>query len=115
MVYRYLNDDGSRAGKGLFDLHLLVSRSVGAHRRNGRFAAHLREMLRHANHLGLYSEELSPTSGEFLGNFPQAFTHIALINCAHTLSEVKRRASTPEAVPVEAVTASPLSSLSPSV
>jgi len=41
-------------------------------------------MLGHANHVGLYSEEISG-SGEALGNFPQAFTHIALISAAFNL------------------------------
>ena len=42
------------------------------------------KMLTYANHLGLYSEEIG-SSGEQLGNFPQAFTHLALIDSAITL------------------------------
>ena len=41
-------------------------------------------MLGHSNHLGLYSEEIGAT-GEALGNFPQAFTHLSLISAAYNL------------------------------
>jgi len=41
-------------------------------------------MLTYANHLGLYAEEIGP-SGEAMGNFPQAFTHLGLISAAFTL------------------------------
>jgi GH15 family glucan-1,4-alpha-glucosidase len=41
-------------------------------------------MLTYANHVGLFAEEIGPT-GEQLGNFPQAFTHLSLINAAINL------------------------------
>jgi GH15 family glucan-1,4-alpha-glucosidase len=42
------------------------------------------QMLGYANHLGLYAEQTG-LSGEALGNFPQAFTHLALISAAFNL------------------------------
>jgi GH15 family glucan-1,4-alpha-glucosidase len=42
------------------------------------------KMLGYGNHLGLYAEETG-ASGEALGNFPQAFTHLALISAAYNL------------------------------
>ncbi|HUS06596.1 MAG TPA: glycoside hydrolase family 15 protein, partial [Bryobacteraceae bacterium] len=42
------------------------------------------QMLGYANHLGLYAEQIGPR-GEALGNFPQAFTHLALISAAFNL------------------------------
>ncbi|MFQ6671990.1 MAG: glycoside hydrolase family 15 protein, partial [Candidatus Tectimicrobiota bacterium] len=44
------------------------------------------KMLTYANHLGLYAEQIGPT-GEALGNFPQAFTHLALISAAYNLDK----------------------------
>jgi GH15 family glucan-1,4-alpha-glucosidase len=46
-------------------------------------------LLSHASPLGLFSEELDPATGEQLGNYPQAFTHIGLINCAVTLQRAQ--------------------------
>jgi GH15 family glucan-1,4-alpha-glucosidase len=45
------------------------------------------KMLGYANHLGLYSEQLG-SNGQHLGNFPQAFTHLALISAATYLDRV---------------------------
>jgi GH15 family glucan-1,4-alpha-glucosidase len=42
-------------------------------------------MQTYGNHLGLFSEEIDSTGGQ-LGNFPQAFTHLSLINSAITLN-----------------------------
>ena len=43
------------------------------------------KLLSFASPLGLYAEEIDPRTGRHLGNFPQAFTHLALINAVATL------------------------------
>jgi GH15 family glucan-1,4-alpha-glucosidase len=57
------------------------------------------KMLGYANHLGLYAEQLGPR-GEHLGNFPQAFTHLALISAAYDLNRRLDAAGRGDAAPV---------------
>jgi GH15 family glucan-1,4-alpha-glucosidase len=51
----------------------------------------LRQILEHASPLGLYAEEVDALTGRALGNFPQAYSHVALINAALTLEEQRAR------------------------
>ncbi|MEU9055038.1 glycoside hydrolase family 15 protein [Streptomyces sp. NPDC048384] len=88
LVYRYnpeASPDGLRGSEGTFSLCTFMY--VDALARAGRTDQArlvLEKMLTYANHLGLYSEEIDLT-GRQLGNFPQAFTHLALIDAAITL------------------------------
>jgi pentatricopeptide repeat protein len=85
LVYRYVGDaasDGFDDGEGTFSICTFWW--VEALARAGRLEeARLcfEKMLTYGNHLGLYSEEIG-SSGEALGNFPQAFTHLSLISAA---------------------------------
>ncbi|HKA09273.1 MAG TPA: glycoside hydrolase family 15 protein, partial [Candidatus Dormibacteraeota bacterium] len=89
LVYRYdpsASPDGLRGHEGTFSICTFWY--VDALARSGRVAeARLvfEKMLTYANGLGLFSEEIGPT-GEQLGNFPQAFSHLALINAAINLN-----------------------------
>lgn len=82
-VYRYRTEDGFDGEEGAF---LICSFwLVDAYLRLGMYseAENLFErLLGHANDLGLYAEEIDTRSGAFLGNFPQAYTHLALISGA---------------------------------
>ena len=46
----------------------------------------LERLMTHANCVGLFSEDIEPWTGMLLGNFPQAYTHVGLINTAVTIS-----------------------------
>jgi GH15 family glucan-1,4-alpha-glucosidase len=53
--------------------------------------ARFRRLLGFANDLGLFAEQVDPASGEALGNFPQAFTHVGLLSAAVALERAQRR------------------------
>jgi len=88
LVYRYdpaASPDGLRGSEGTFSLCTFAY--VDSLARAGQLdkaRITFEKMLTYANHLGLYSEEVALT-GEQIGNFPQAFTHLALVDAAITL------------------------------
>jgi GH15 family glucan-1,4-alpha-glucosidase len=94
LVYRYrshVTDDGFEAEEGTFTICTLwlclALHQIGA---RDEALALFGQTLSYANDLGLLSEELSP-NGEQLGNFPQAFTHIAIIACADAFARASAR------------------------
>jgi GH15 family glucan-1,4-alpha-glucosidase len=93
LVYRYNTDethDGLEGEEGTFNICTFwlvealtrASEAEPARLEDARLI--FEQMLGYANHLGLYAEETG-THGEALGNFPQAFTHLALISAAYNL------------------------------
>jgi len=88
LVFRYdpsISPDGLEGEEGTFSLCSFWY--VEALTRAGRLEdarLALEKMFTYANHLGLYAEEVGAT-GDQLGNFPQAFTHLALISAAINL------------------------------
>jgi pentatricopeptide repeat protein len=88
LVYRYdpaASPDGLRGSEGTFSLCTFAY--VDSLARAGQLdkaRVIFEKMLTYGNHLGLYSEEIALT-GEQVGNFPQAFTHLSLIDAAITL------------------------------
>jgi GH15 family glucan-1,4-alpha-glucosidase len=100
LVYRYRSDDGVAGDEGAFVFCTFWL--VDALALSGRIdeARRIFEGLAgRANHVGLYSEQIDPATGAFLGNFPQAFSHIGLINSALYLAHAESR-ETPIPAPI---------------
>ncbi len=90
LVVRYLSADGLRGGEGAFTWCTFWL--VDCLAMQGRFdeAEEMYDrILSRANPLGLFSEEIHKGTGELLGNFPQAFTHIGVINSALFLNRMR--------------------------
>jgi GH15 family glucan-1,4-alpha-glucosidase len=98
LVYRYHADDGLSGGEGVFitcTFWLIDALALG-----GKLdEAHdlFERVSDYANDMGLLSEELDPSGGKLLGNFPQGFTHMALINAAINLAKATKHGAEEQA------------------
>jgi GH15 family glucan-1,4-alpha-glucosidase len=94
LLYRYRSDDSP--GEGAFGICSFWGAEVlalGAGTPREAEEAFVR-LCGLANDVGLFAEEIDPATGDALGNFPQAFTHVGLVNAALTL-ERRLRGATP--------------------
>ena len=86
LVLRYREDDGLKGTEGAFGIcsfWMVLALAAAGDRERARL--NFEALLGHANDLGLYGEEIDPRTGDALGNFPQAFTHVGLIHAALAL------------------------------
>jgi GH15 family glucan-1,4-alpha-glucosidase len=103
LVYRYRTEggvDGLAGEEGTFLLCTFwLAQALAMADRVERAREVFERAVRYVNDVGLLAEEIDPETGELLGNFPQAFSHIGLVNAAWAISEAERRAAETGGVP----------------
>ena len=93
LVYRYRSHDGLEGEEGTFLLCTFwLAQALAQAGQPVRARAVFERAAAFVNEVGLLAEEVDPVSGELLGNFPQAFSHIGLVNAAWAISESERQA-----------------------
>jgi GH15 family glucan-1,4-alpha-glucosidase len=93
LVYRYLAHDGLAGEEGTFLLCTFwLAEAQALAGELDRATATFERAVAAINDVGLLAEEIDATSGEMIGNFPQAFSHIGLINAAWAIAEARERA-----------------------
>ncbi len=94
LVYRYRGGDGIDAPEGSFLLCTFwLAEALAVTGQVDRARDVLFRAAGCATELGLLSEQVDGTGGELLGNFPQAFSHLGLVNAAHAVAEAEQRAA----------------------
>ena len=95
LVYRYDTRggvDGLASREGAFMLCTFwLAQALALADQPERARQVFESAIRYVNDLGLLAEEVDPGSGELLGNFPQAFSHIGLVNAAWVIAEAEQR------------------------
>ncbi len=100
LVYRYRSHDGLEGEEGTFLLCTFwLAQALARAGQPARARTVFERAAAFVNDVGLLAEEVHPVSGELLGNFPQAFSHIGLANAAWAISELELRQSPPEGPP----------------
>ncbi len=93
LLYRYTEDDGIDTAEGTFLLCTFwLAHALAITGQTARARAVLDRAADCANSVGLFAEQVDSATGELLGNFPQAFSHLGLVTAAQALADAEQRA-----------------------
>jgi GH15 family glucan-1,4-alpha-glucosidase len=91
LVFRYKSHDGLEGEEGTFLLCTFwLAQALALAGQVDRAKAVFEKAIAYANDVGLLAEEVDPNTKELLGNFPQAFSHIGLVNAAWAISQAEK-------------------------
>ncbi len=90
-MVRYLSHDGLAGEEGTFLLCTFwLAQALALAGQIEQAKATFARAIAFVNNVGLLSEEVNPATQELLGNFPQAFSHVGLVNAAWAISQAQK-------------------------